>query len=143
MAVKLRRYQMLLVLFVLAGLLSKWRFYSNVEHRLTEPMQCADLVSGCKHGMLELKFDRTPQILRPFTVTLKVADAKAVYADFAMQGMEMGLNRYRFKEQSSGIWQADVILPICVQGRSDWVMRVELEKSGAKLRYQMQFQANP
>ncbi|HYG14046.1 MAG TPA: hypothetical protein VD885_07875, partial [Methylophilaceae bacterium] len=63
-------------------------------------------------------------------------------ASFAMQGMEMGLNRYRLLRQPDGKWAAEVTLPVCVQGRSDWLMELEVIEPDGAHRYQLAFRAN-
>lgn len=141
MVIELKKHYWLFLFFLLAGLLSRWHFYRNIDQRLVENVPCKDVVQGCSNSKLDVHFSQPPAILKPFVVTVK-AEANTIEAIFEMQGMEMGLNRYRFKKINENLWQAEVILPVCVQGRSDWLMRLELGRATAKLNYQIQFSAN-
>jgi hypothetical protein len=75
--------------------------------------------------------------LQPFTLSLlidggKVA-AQSVVADFQMQGMDMGSNRYRLQPGEKG-WQATATLPVCTASRMDWLAVVEFELDGKPVR---------
>lgn len=107
---------------------------------------CADPTKGCGLSMgqsdqLRIRFDHTPQTLKPFKLSVEAPQAQALHASFAMRGMEMGLNRYRLLQQAPGLWTAEVTLPVCVQGRSDWTMLLELETPSGKQRYQIAFRS--
>lgn len=71
--------------------------------------------------------DRTPSALQPFVLTVRAPKGTQVYAEFVMQGMEMGLNRYRLEHQPNGAWQGRVTLPVCVSGRRDWLLVLEVD----------------
>jgi hypothetical protein len=81
--------------------------------------------------------------MKPLHLNLHLNRAEAVkniHVDFAMQDMEMGLNRYRLIQvNQSGDWKAEVTLPICVQGRSDWNMLLEIEAGNGIQRFQLPF----
>ncbi len=78
--------------------------------------------------------------MKPFGLQVEDKEASEVHATFLMQGMEMGLNRYRLLKTKLGIWHADVTLPVCVQGRSDWHVLVESQTPEGLKKYQYQFQ---
>lgn len=44
-----------------------------------------------------------------------------------MVDMDMGVNRYRLEPAGAGVWQANVVLPVCVAGRSNWIMTLEVD----------------
>ncbi len=88
---------------------------------------------------MQLKFDQTPQVLRPFKVQIKQAAIKHIYVSVAMQGMDMGLNRYRLQALADDLWQAEITLPVCIQGRADWRMRIELDPEQHGKIYEMAF----
>jgi hypothetical protein len=99
-----------------------------------------DVGQGClaRAGGFHVQFRIGSQAraLTPFPVHVQIEDGaeiEAVTVTFSMKGMEMGLNRYRLQQQSDGRWNADVILPICTSGRSDWIVGLEL--SGVERRY--------
>ncbi len=104
-------------------------------------MDCLSMLKGCGNALFRVHFDQPPKVMQPFIVRVEASQAKALHASFAMQGMEMGLNRYRLLRQADGSWQASVTLPVCVQGRSDWRMLLELRTSEGVQRYQLPFQA--
>ncbi len=137
---KLRRPILLLLFLIVAGVISRWHHYKGLDHRLVETMQCVDVVKGCIGKGLVVIFSQPPQVMKPFKVLVR-SEARQVHASFAMQGMEMGLNRYVFKQAGDGEFVAEVILPVCVQGRSDWVMELELSGSLTIDRYRLPFQA--
>ena len=62
-----------------------------------------------------------------FQVWVKAAGARKVQARFTMQGMDMGFNLYTLRTDGDGIFRARVILPVCVTGRRDWIMAVEID----------------
>lgn len=103
----------------------------------TIPVPCADIVAGCAlpQAGLHVRFDRQPAALQRFRIFLQLPQAREVHAGFSMRGMEMGFNRYRLLPDGPGRWQAEVMLPACVQGRSDWLMMVE----GDGRRYEVPF----
>jgi len=78
---------------------------------------------------LSLALGPNPAVMQPFSVTLAEADSRGPDLDeaiigFSMDGMDMGLNRYRLEPAENGSWQAWVTLPVCASGRHDW--RAEL-----------------
>lgn len=108
-------------------------------------LSCANLQQGCSvtGQRLDIRFDRAPHSLQPFGLSIEAPQATAVYASFAMRGMEMGFNRYRLLQQADGRWTAEVTLPVCIQGRSDWLMLVEVIGDGdEERRYQLEFSAD-
>lgn len=96
---------------------------------LPPPTPCADLTQGCRidKSAVEARVDRAPSALQPFLLTVRAPQAKGVHAEFVMQGMEMGLNRYRLERQPNGAWQGRATLPVCVSGRRDWRLILEVD----------------
>jgi len=92
---------------------------------------CPDPVQGCQvpfgKRMAEVRFLSAPAPLKRFDLVVKAPDAGQVAADFAMQGMDMGPNRYVLQRAADGAWHGNVILPVCVGGASNWVMTLELD----------------
>ena len=90
---------------------------------------CAALTQGCAldQDKLFVKTDRAPTPLKPFALTVLAPAAQAVNVEVQMQGMEMGLNRYRLIRQANGEWRATITLPVCVTGRRDWLMLIEVD----------------
>jgi hypothetical protein len=91
-----------------------------------------DVQRGCQAGDAEfsaqVRFDALPRALKAFPVSVRTAgkrSVESVMVTFFMEGMDMGLNRYRMLGDAVNGWHADVALPICVSGRSDWIAEFE------------------
>jgi hypothetical protein len=105
-----------------------------------------DMLSGCEAGdsdiAVRLSFDALPRALQPFPVHvrgLRGEPVEAVSVGFTMEGMDMGLNRYRMVDDGAGGWTADVILPVCMSGRSDWIATFDLSTSQRRMRIPVAF----
>ena len=101
-------------------------------------VNCAALIQGCtlEQDKLFVKTDRAPTPLKPFALTVRAPAAQAVNVEVQMQGMEMGLNRYRLIRQANGEWRATITLPVCVTGRRDWLMLIEADGVRRGLAFQ-------
>jgi len=128
----------LLCLLALAGVLG-WYYFHAASGVQIQTIPCADITKVCVNQQLQIHFDRTPQVMKPFNLSAKATSASEVHASFAMQGMEMGLNRYRLLQRPDGLWQAEVTLPVCIQGRSDWLVELEMKTPQGMQRYQLPF----
>ena len=106
---------------------------------VTEPappvkVSCDALPSPCHVEDFTVQFSQRPMPLKPFQVALIQGANKqdvitAVEVDFSMRDMAMGLNRYRLMRNGDR-WIANAMLPVCVQGRADWNMQVEVHRQG-------------
>lgn len=133
-----RDYKIILLLCFLA-LLSIVVWVKRTES-VAQKLVCADIVSGCGNDLFKVKFVSRPQLMKPIRLQLETANAKQVYASFVMEKMEMGLNRYHLlKQGDSDLWLAEVTLPVCAQGRSDWVVQVEIKTQFKTMYYQIPF----
>lgn len=102
---------------------------------------CRALGAGMSLGVA-LPADARP--MRGFPVQVNVAgeergEPDAVSVEFLMQGMDMGVNRFRLEPQGPGAWGAQVTLPICTTGRSDWLVVVDADLG--ERRYRARFPA--
>ncbi|MDD3529613.1 MAG: hypothetical protein PHS77_07020 [Gallionellaceae bacterium] len=91
---------------------------------------CADPQAGCT-AQVEGRPVRIGLVgplrpLQPFHVWVEAPGAGAVTARFDMVGMNMGFNRYALRPDVAGVFRARVTLPVCVSGRRDWVMTVDI-----------------
>lgn len=109
---------------------------SGCEREAVPPVVCADLTRGCTTGGIEVRADQAPSALHPFLLSVRAPGAREVSAEFVMQGMEMGLNRYRLIAEKDELWQARVTLPVCVSGRRDWVLWLEVDGERHGLAFQ-------
>lgn len=92
---------------------------------------CVDPAAGCRFNVggreVSLRFGQPITAMAPFDVNVKIAQAREVRATFAMRGMDMGSNQYRLLAANDGNWGAKVMLPVCVQGRRDWIMTLSVD----------------
>lgn len=90
---------------------------------------CKNMVAGCllPDQGLRIMFDQNPQPMRPFRLKVDVLNAREVHASFTMRDMQMGLNRYRLRLEGVGVWTADITLPVCMSGRGDWIMTLDVD----------------
>ena len=93
---------------------------------------------------LEITFSEKLQALVPFQVNLHMSSGSPgkiqdVTAAFSMEGMQMGISRYRFLSTTPGDWIAKVTLPIFVTGRTDWMIDVEIETASARYLFEVSF----
>lgn len=108
-------------------------FWLKSSHDVIETIVCDDIVQGCAHGDLTVRAMTLPTTMRAFEVRISLPGAESVYASFDMVDMQMGMNRYRFQRQPDGSWRAMVTLPVCISGRSDWVMLIDIKHSSQAL----------
>lgn len=126
-------------IFTLASIVIWVKRTESVAQKLV----CTDIVSGCGNDLFKLKFLNSPQVMKPIRLQLETVNARQVYASFAMERMEMGLNRYHLiKQADSDLWFAEVTLPVCVQGRSDWVVELEIKTQLETMHYQIPFKVD-
>lgn len=107
-------------------------------------IDCPEISRGCSVDGLTVRTGQQPQIFKPFELMVEsdaagAADITEVYASFAMEGMDMGLNRYRLIRKSDGLWVAEVTLPLCVRGRADWLMQLEAKTRFGSKQYLLGF----
>ena len=91
---------------------------------------------------VNVQFGAVPRALHPFPISLQVNGGEPlrdVSVTFYMQGMDMGLNRYRLVGSAASGWKADITLPICMSGRSDWVAEFELLTEQRRLQFRLPF----
>ena len=87
--------------------------------------------------------------LKPFAVRFQsdgasAIDKDSVVVDFQMQGMDMGVNRYRLKQDDDSYWRATATLPVCTVSRMEWMAVVEFAQGGEhyRLRFPFAVEAN-
>ncbi len=101
-------------------------------------LPCNIATDGCTAGndnvQLFVKFDQNFGALKPFKLQLQLDHKTQVKVEeitliFSMNGMNMGLNKYRLIRKNDALWVATVTLPICTSGRSDWIAEFEIKSS--------------
>lgn len=113
--------------------------------RLTLSQPCV-VQQGCQvvdeSVAVTVNFGAEPRALQPFPIHLRLEGgqrADSVTVAFSMQGMDMGSNRYRLIADASGGWNADITLPICLSGRTDWVADFDFVVADRRLQVQVPF----
>jgi hypothetical protein len=118
-----------LLIIALAALVL-WRGSDDIPAAAVT-LPCADLAAGCGtrlHGrVVSVGLSGPVRPLQPFQVWVRAAGARTVQARFTMQGMDMGFNVYTLRADGDGVFRARVTLPVCVSGRRDWIMAVEID----------------
>lgn len=96
-----------------------------------EAIACADPLAGCSFShrgtTVKVHFSAYPKPLEPFEFSVKAPGATRVHAEFQMNGMEMGFNRYDLHPAGNGTFVSSVTLPVCVSGRRDWTLYLEID----------------
>ncbi|MDQ1316060.1 MAG: hypothetical protein QG662_2169 [Pseudomonadota bacterium] len=102
-------------------------------------IDCADPLAGCafnhRGASASVRFSSQPAPLEAFGLRVTAPGARKISAEFQMLGMDMGFNRYDLRPDASGAFTSNVTLPVCVSGRHDW--RLFLDVDGA--RYALPF----
>jgi len=116
----------------------------TVSLQVTETA-CRDTRAVCrathpKLGDITLRFPEGAYYMQRFEAELRLAKAielDQVTLDLQMTGMDMGRNRFKLSSAGDGIWRGELLLPICVTGRVDWQISVQVDSAGR--RYTAQF----
>lgn len=95
-----------------------------------QPVSCQDLLAGCQLGTaaapVVIRVDHAPRSMQKFRLTVDAASASNISADLSMLNMDMGPNRYTLVKNGQQFY-ADMMLPMCVSGRSDWVLTLTID----------------
>ena len=103
---------------------------------------CADPLAGCsfshRNTTVSLRFSARPSPLKAFEIAIRAPGARHLSAEFQMVGMEMGFNRYDLRPAGNGMFVSNVTLPVCVSGRRDWTMILDIDGSHYALPFSTQ-----
>jgi hypothetical protein len=96
-----------------------------------QAVACADPLTGCsfshRGAPVSVHFSAYPKPLEAFEIRVSAPGATRVSAEFQMNGMEMGFNRYDLHPAGNGSFVSSVTLPVCVSGRRDWTLYLEID----------------
>jgi hypothetical protein len=96
-----------------------------------QAVACADPLAGCRFSHrgapVTLRFSARPKPLEAFELYVSAPGASRIGAEFQMNGMEMGFNRYDLRLGGDGTFASKVTLPVCVSGRRDWTLFLEID----------------
>ncbi len=94
-------------------------------------LHCPDLSAGCTGRVagrtVSVGVAGELKALQPFEVWVRAGNARRVQATFTMEGMDMGFNLYTLHADKDGVFRGRVTLPVCVSGRRDWVMTLDID----------------
>lgn len=68
--------------------------------------------------------------LERFNVQLQGNAVKAAVVSVSMVDMDMGINRFVFKETAAGVFETSVVLPVCTARRKDWLAEFYIDLIG-------------
>lgn len=92
---------------------------------------CANPIAGCtfahRGAAASVRFSAQPAPLQAFGLSVRAPGARRVSAELQMKGMDMGFNRYDLRPAGNGAFSAQVTLPVCVSGRRDWMLFVDID----------------
>ena len=134
------KWVLALLMIISALMLTLWHLNRVTDDKSVISLACLDPLSDCGNAQTQIRFSQIPSPMREFQVQITDQDAQSITLSFAMQDMPMGLNRYRMTN-SGNHWLAKVILPVCVQGRSDWRMLIERQVDHTVTHAQIKFKA--
>ncbi|HEY0722335.1 MAG TPA: hypothetical protein VGE50_13915 [Gammaproteobacteria bacterium] len=128
------RYVIVLLLVLLTACDSGSNVAGPAVVELGSAEGCDAALQPCRlsHEQAEmtLELEREIRTLQPFHLQLQITGnlqprIQEVMVEFFMEGMDMGVNRYRLLRDGVS-WQGEITLPVCVAGRSDWRAVVEM-----------------
>lgn len=70
-----------------------------------------------------------------------VTSLEQVTLQLEMSGMDMQQPRLSLPKVGQGVWQREVMLPVCSTGRSDWLAIIRFQHHGLHYRLEFPFQA--
>lgn len=132
----------LLIILLIAGsvLANRWLKPQEQDEFM---LNCPDLGSGCRFNIdgrgYELGMAGEVKLMAPFELWLKAPGSTIAEASFTMDGMDMGFNLYTLKPGPDGTLRTQVTLPVCVTGRRDWDVHLQIEKR----RFRVSFVTEP
>ncbi len=117
-----------LVIGLIVLLLAVW---STRQSTPPQTVHCPNLVAGCSVALagrtIELGVEGELRVLKPFQLWVKAPGARRVQAQFTMVDMDMGFNLYTLRPDAQGVFRGRIVLPVCVSGRRDWLMSLEID----------------
>lgn len=129
---------LLLVLALIAIAVAGYWLKRPAEARA---VACDDPLAGCRFNhrgtSAEVRFSVMPAPLAPFELTVRAPGATRVSAEFQMNAMEMGFNRYDLRP-GDGVFASKVTLPVCVSGRRDWTLFLDIDDAHYALPFSTQ-----
>lgn len=129
-----------IALLVLAILAIPVLLHLRQAQQTVPTVRCADLSHECRFVMgdkqpVSVRFGAPPSGLHPFSVQVTAAQAHRVSARFTMPDMDMGENSYQLHKVNGPLWQGDIILPVCITGRHDWLLTLIIDGESVRIPF--------
>lgn len=70
--------------------------------------------------------------LERFNIQLQSDSVKTAVVSASMVDMDMGMNRFVFKETALGVFETSVVLPVCTARRKDWLAEFYIDLMGGR-----------
>lgn len=126
------------ILFMLVSLFGCNDEVEQTRKVLGTASGCDAAIESCQivNGPINVSLTLGPDVkpLVAFPVQLQIDGGEviphSVIADFQMQGMDMGMNRYRLQSLTQGKWNGKATLPVCTTSRMDWLAVIEFSLDG-------------
>lgn len=107
-----------------------------------QAVACTDPLAGCSFShrgtTVNLRFSAQPAPLESFELRIRAPGATRISASFQMNGMDMGFNRYDLRPTGNGSFASKVTLPVCVSGRRDWTLYLDVDGTQYMLPFSTQ-----
>lgn len=127
-----------LLLIALVGVVV-WQNQARQPAAGAVALACPGLARGCAARLaghpVTLGVTGELKPLQAFQLWVRAAHARQVAARFTMEGMDMGFNRYTLRPDAQGVFRASVTLPVCVSGRRDWIMELDIDGAVARVPF--------
>jgi hypothetical protein len=102
---------------------------------LGKVVDCDLSQQGCTLEGYQLEFERPVKpltLLKARLLSEHPIDSAVLYLE--MKDMDMGINRFTFRQVGQGAWEADMIIPVCATGRRDWFASLVILADGKHQR---------
>jgi hypothetical protein len=144
-----RLWWLLPVLLVTAWWLAE-RWQISTDQRLSPDAGCDVAAEPCSLALpggdqLRLSLSpRPPLLMKPMAVEVVLeGQASRIWIDLVGLNMDMGPNRQELVRSGPGLWQGEVIIPICSAAEMQWEARVMVVRDGRTIVAPFPFTTRP
>lgn len=110
----------------------------SVDECTLDPQGC---VFPLDQGHLTVRGPTQIRPLAPLSLILEGPEfMEGAQVLFTMEGMDMGLNLFRFEQTAPAQWKARVTLPVCTVDRVDWQAMITVDLGDHRARMVIGFE---
>jgi hypothetical protein len=139
----MKNWWLMMIISLLVLLAYGWARFKQAEitpdlthsELLGKVVDCDLSQQSCTLEGFQLEFERPVKPLTQLKVRLlsqHPIDSAVLYLE--MKDMDMGINRFLFREVGQGAWEANMIIPVCATGRRDWLASLVILEEGKHQR---------